>query len=119
MTELLILTLLFIKHFLADFVWQTEKMVIEKGQYGKSGGIYHSGIHAVLTGLILVAFVPWHIALILAVADYVIHYHTDWAKMNIAKNLTPKDKMFWFWLGFDQLVHSLTYVGIVALTLLG
>jgi hypothetical protein len=45
MIPLLILTLLFIKHFLADFVWQTDTMVIEKGKYGYLGGLQHSGLH--------------------------------------------------------------------------
>ena len=52
-----------------------------------------------------------------ALADAVIHYHIDWAKMNTSQrfNLKP-DNSDWFWilLGFDQLLHHLTYFAIVA-----
>jgi len=112
MTTWLILALLFIKHFLVDFVWQTEKMVIEKGQYGKWGGIHHSGLQGICTYVILMHFINTQACIILAVVDFFIHYHVDWAKMNITRNLTIKDKMYWFWLGFDQLIHALTYIGI-------
>ncbi len=112
MTTLIILGLLFSKHFLADFVWQTEKMVVGKGQYGKWGGIHHSGLHALLTYVILVHVLPIQDCAMIAAFDFIIHYHTDWAKMNIARGLTPQDKMYWFWLGLDQLVHSVTYIVI-------
>ena len=108
----LILFLLFVKHFLADFVWQTEKMVVEKGQYGKWGGIHHSLLHAVLTYTILIHVLGIQASAMLAVFDFIVHYHTDWAKMNIAKKLTVQDKMYWFWLGMDQLVHAVTYLVI-------
>lgn len=116
MTTWVILLLLFVKHFLADFVWQTDKMVMEKGKYGKWGGIHHSGVHAAMTAAVIGMFFPLHYALMLGLVDFVIHYHTDWAKMNISKQYTPKDKQFWVWLGVDQLIHSLTYITIVATT---
>lgn len=44
MTFIIILLALFgIKHFLADFLWQTPKMLSEKGTYGASGGLEHAG----------------------------------------------------------------------------
>lgn len=106
----LILFLLFVKHFLVDFVWQTDKMVQEKGQYGKWGGIHHSLLHAALTYAILIHVLGIQAAAMLAVFDFLVHYHVDWAKMNIARNLTVQDKRYWFWLGMDQLVHAVTYL---------
>lgn len=113
MTLWLILTLLFIKHFLADFVWQTDTMVIEKGKYGYLGGLQHSALHGVLTYAVLMHFLGVQACAMLAMIDAFIHYHIDWAKMNITKNYTVKDKQFWFWLGFDQLLHALTYIIMV------
>jgi hypothetical protein len=53
---------------------------------------------------------------LLAAAGGVIHYHIDWAKMNVNKkfNLGPTTSE-WFWqtLGVDQLLHTLTYIGLV------
>ena len=109
-----ILSLLFVKHFIADFVLQFDYMVQEKGYYGKAGGIHHSFIHGFGTFLIFGWF--FHpIAFWAGIADFLIHYHVDWAKMklNHDKGYTPADREFWFWLGLDQMLHSLTYVILV------
>ena len=108
-------TLLVIKHFVADFILQTDKMVMEKGIYGAAGGLAHSAIHAVLTFLCL-AWVDLPGAFVAAVFDFFVHYHVDWAKMNINRKYgyTPKDHKFWFWLGVDQLAHYITYMLILA-----
>ena len=111
---LITLFLLQIKHFLADFVWQTNRMVQEKGIYGARHGIYHSGLQALGTFL---AFAWMHpvIGLAAALVDFLAHYHIDWAKININKkyHYTPQDTKFWFWLGLDQLAHQITYLFLV------
>jgi ribulose 1,5-bisphosphate carboxylase large subunit-like protein len=50
--------------------------------------------------------------------DMVIHYHVDWAKMNINKKYGWKadtHEAFWILLGLDQLAHAATYVWLVSL----
>lgn len=112
-----LLSLLGLKHFLADFVWQYDYMVQQKGYYGQAGGVHHSAIHAALTLVVLFFFIELPGAIIIALLDGLVHYHIDWAKMTINRNmnLTPQDRQFWFWLGLDQLAHFLTYVGILAI----
>ena len=113
---LLVLTLLFIKHWFADFVVQFDYMVEQKGIYGAEGGIHHSLIHCVLTWLVMYAvFQNTFIAVFTALFDGVVHYHIDWLKMNISRwrNLTIRDHEFWMWLGADQLAHCLTYIAMV------
>lgn len=118
MTEIqavvLVMFLLQIKHFVADFMLQTDRMVMEKGTYGARYGIYHSLIQAVGT-FIALAWIHPMIGVFTALFDFVVHYNIDWAKMNINKKYgyTPQDHQFWFWLGLDQLAHQLTYVAIV------
>jgi hypothetical protein len=116
MTILWILTLLFIKHFLADFAYQPPYQWQNKGTYGHLGGIVHTLQHVALTVLILAAFSIsfWPIVAI-ASAEYLIHYHTDWAKMNINKHYgwgATTHNEFWILTGLDQLVHALTYMGM-------
>jgi hypothetical protein len=113
---LLVLTLLFIKHWFADFVVQFNYMVEQKGIYGAEGGIHHSLIHCVLTWIVMYAvFQNTVIAVFTALFDGVVHYHIDWLKMNISRwrGLTIRDHEFWLWLGADQLAHSLTYIAMV------
>ena len=89
-------------------------MVKEKGIYGALGGIQHAGVHAVGTFIVLMIVMshsPW--ILPLTFADGVIHYHIDWCKQQLNKNLTIKDDLWWAYFGLDQALHYLTYVGII------
>ncbi len=111
----LFLLLLQIKHWYIDFVDQTEKEVVGKGIYGNGSGIAHSFKHGVGTFLAVILITGWFYyvwAIILAVIDFILHYHIDWLKININKkhNYTPQDKNFWVWLGADQLAHQITYL---------
>lgn len=111
---ILVFFLLQIKHFIADFVLQTHRMVMEKGTYFARHGIYHSLIQAAGT-FIAFGWIHPGLGIITAVVDFIIHYNVDWAKMNINKHYgyTPQDPKFWVWLGLDQLAHQLTYVLLV------
>ena len=106
---------LFVKHFICDFPLQAYPwMYRNKGTYLHLGGIAHAGIHALGTLLVLAPFVG-SLAIILAIVDMLVHYHIDWAKMNISKrfDLQPNNsERFWILLGFGQLLHHLTYFAI-------
>ena len=124
MTYIIILLALFgIKHFLCDFLWQTPKMLAEKGQYGARGGIEHAAAHALGTMFVLDLVFSWSlanhiVALVLGFLDGVIHYHIDWVKQQLNRGLTAADRMFWVWLGADQGLHYLTYILIIAILVL-
>jgi hypothetical protein len=54
----------------------------------------------------------------LGLIDGFIHYHIDWAKMNLNAKFgwrADKDGAFWILLGLDQFAHALTYIGLVAM----
>lgn len=116
---LILLTLFQLKHFVADYPLQNYQMVVEKGQYGRRGGIYHSLIHSALTFTAFAVFnysvfpVEYTTAIAIAATEFFIHYHIDWAKMQMSKRFTTEQKGFWNWIGFDQLLHHLTYIGFV------
>jgi hypothetical protein len=112
---LLIFTLLIVKHFIVDFLLQTKYQWSNKGTYCHPGGILHSGLHGIGTYLCLFWYAPIA-AVYLAFADMVIHYHVDWAKMNLNAKMgwgPNTHEEFWWLLGLDQLLHYLTYVVIV------
>ena len=112
-TLIVVLLALFgIKHFIADFLLQFDYMLSQKGIYGMPGGIHHAGIHGFLTFLVLLVTVP-HICVWAGFVDMIAHYHIDWAKTNLSRGLSPKDRKFWIWFGADQGLHYLTYVGII------
>lgn len=110
---------LFTKHFICDFLLQGPFQYLNKGTYGHPGGVFHSAIQAagtILSFFLVLGFtLPAYIAPIAAV-EYLVHYHIDWAKMNINAHFGLKpdnSEKFWYLLGFDQYLHYLTYVGIV------
>lgn len=115
---LIVLSALFVKHFIVDFPLQANPYQYEnKGTYGHPGGILHAGLHSIGTFICLIFFAPLQIACILSLVDGILHYHIDWSKMNLNKKLgygPTTHEGFWILLGLDQLLHTLTYIGIVA-----
>jgi hypothetical protein len=117
-TIIILLALFGIKHFIADFVLQSDTMLKDKGTYGAPGGREHAAWHGILTFFVLVWFVNPYTAMLLALVDAFIHYHIDWAKTNLSRGLTPSDRKFWIYLGADQGLHYLTYIGIIGVLVL-
>ena len=113
-----LITALLVKHVVFDWFYQPAWMWQKKGTFGAWGGIAHSGIHAVVTAIILAIFLGlefWPLVLGLAVFEFVIHYWTDWSKMNINRIRGWKcntHEEFWYLTGVDLLIHLMTYMVI-------
>lgn len=109
----LILTLLFTKHLIFDFVYQPPYQWQNKGTYGHWGGLVHTGQHVIATWLVLIPFISIHLCALLCALEALIHYHMDWFKMMYNKkkgwNATTHTQ-FWILTGIDQWVHSMTYI---------
>jgi len=107
-----------IKHFICDFPLQAFPwMYKNKGTYGHPGGVVHALIHFLGTFLVLgLIGIPMMVVLCCSIFDFIAHYHIDWAKMRLGAhyNLGPyTSEWFWILLGFDQLLHFLTYYAII------
>ena len=109
-----LLALLMVKHFVCDFVLQTPWQIAQKGIYGAPGGIVHSGIHIAGTLVALIAVMtPVGVILPVLVAEFLVHYHIDWGKEQTVRRLNWRHgNRFWNAIGFDQLLHGLTYLAI-------
>jgi hypothetical protein len=109
----LLLFLLAVKHWIADFVLQFEYMVEQKGTYGLIGGIEHAIMHGIFTAAIVTVFVNNVAAgLLFGVLDSVIHYHVDYVKARWGTRNANTQK-FWIQLGADQLAHYTFYIWLV------
>ena len=106
---LIILILLQIKHWYIDFVNQSDEEVNGKAIYGNLKGIGHSAKHGIATMLIFTLWLGPVGSFLLGLIDFVIHYHTDWLKMNYG-NRDVTTPAFWNHLGLDQMVHQITYI---------
>jgi len=80
------LALFQVKHYLADFHWQTLWMVETKGRYGHPGGLVHAGLHGLLSLPVLMVAAPFFapgLFAALVIGEVVLHYHIDWSKARI------------------------------------
>jgi hypothetical protein len=118
---MLLLLLFIIKHFLADYYWQTLPMVMGKRQRVNWLGwlMTHAGVHGMLTSLILIPFTSVWSALALGAADCVAHAVIDRIKAHpdLGGRFDRDSRMFWICMGLDQMAHMLTYLVIIAYVL--
>lgn len=115
-TLLGLLILLQVKHVLADYFMQTQRMLTKRSEYAHVGRAQHVGIHAVLSLLAaLVVGLPGIVALVFFVVDAVLHFHIDWLKGVHSERAKdgPDTKGYWRAFGLDQLAHQLTYIVLI------
>lgn len=117
MSILLLMLLLQLKHFYADFVIQTYAQTVRKGIYRDLVGLSHTLDHMICTMFVLFIFSFWYsitplVILITALLEGIAHYHIDWFKVKCGCKDISKPE-FWTQFGLDQLAHQLTYLLIV------
>jgi hypothetical protein len=110
MIELHILIALVLMHFVADFIFQTDKIAINK-----SSNNWILAQHVLFYALPFVVF-GWAFALV----NFVLHFATDYASSRLAGYFWKNEQRHWFFvtIGADQAVHMIclfaTYVWLVA-----
>ena len=114
---LTLLGLVTLKHFLADFVFQTNAMARSKESptgWFKALAL-HTLIHAsmLLAIIALVSIKLWWLSLV----DLLVHACIDRSKTLISQRMkvSPADAQFWWLLGFDQFLHQITNIFLVFL----
>lgn len=119
---LVLMVLLIVKHFIADFPLQTAYMLGKSKKEGWAKPLLaHSAVHAVLTFAVLfgglLAVLPWGLALGIGITfslfDGTIHFIVDMIKAQGFSHYSTSDNKFWIALGADQMAHYLTYAFIV------
>lgn len=115
-TMLVLACTLIVKHYVADFVLQTDWMA--RGKEQARGWLSplaaHVGCHTAATLLVALVVAPrlWWLALV----DGAIHFGVDRGKTLVGRlgRWTPAQVQFWWLLGFDQMLHGLTDIGLAA-----
>jgi hypothetical protein len=115
--EIILLILFQIKHWYADFHIQTYAQTVRKGVWLDLTGISHTLDHVYASLIVLLTFsyfysVSVNIIFLLVFVEGLIHYLVDYVKVRYGTkdSATPK---YWSQFGLDQLVHQLTYLGMV------
>lgn len=118
---LLLVTLLLICHFLADFTQLSSIWMLNAKQFGKPllPVLVHAAIHAALMLIVLLFFTDPFKAAQLAIVQLTAHFLIDVWKGRIGIRFPvfqdSTKRPYWILLGFDQLLHQLTIVGMVSL----
>ncbi len=110
-----------IKHYIADYFLQPAWILVGKGDIRHPGGYAHAGIHAALSALVLLAAgTPLGVLAGLVVAEWVIHYILDYAKIHYSRgvHVDTSPRRFWALHGVDQLTHQLTYAAMIYVVLI-
>lgn len=117
MDILLLMFLLQVKHWYADFCIQTYDQTVKKGVYGDLVGLSHSLDHMLWTLFALFAFsmyqyIPLATVLIVSIIEAVVHYHIDYFKIRygIKDHTTQR---YWREFGLDQFAHQACYLVII------
>lgn len=116
---MILMTVMAIKHFCADFLFQTAAIARGKAAQRRwlAPLLLHALGHATLTLVVALLAFPrlWWVAAV----EFVVHAGIDRAKV-IAGNRARIDTSmtaYWWLLGFDQMLHQLTNVAIVGIFL--
>lgn len=109
--QYLIIALAF-KHFLADFVFQTDYMDRKTRYFGWVWPmIAHCSVHAILTFFVVSRYGVF-LALWVAIVDGIAHFVIDTIKVRCFQ-IDPSKKSYWVVFGADQFLHYLTYIFLV------
>jgi hypothetical protein len=109
-----------LKHFVADYLLQTGWMIAGKGSFAHPGGYAHAAVHALGSAIVLlIGRIPLTVVAALVVAEFVVHFLLDHAKVFYSGGTDPdKDpQRFWAMHGLDQLLHQVTYIAMVYVAL--
>ncbi len=109
-----------LKHYVADFVLQTNWMA--RGKEQMTGWfaplVVHAGCHALIALILTLALSPklWWLSLV----DFGVHFLIDRGKTAMSHwgQWRIDQPAFWWLLGFDQLLHQLTNVALAAAIIL-
>ena len=106
------LSLLFLIHWCADFVCQTDKMATQKSTSWKWLSI-HVGVYSTPITLYALAYnfnTPIKWSLLFGVVTFITHFITDACTSRMTSYFWQKGDRhnFFVIIGFDQLIHAIT-----------
>ena len=105
-----------VKHFVADYLLQPGWVIKGKGDFRRPGGYVHAGVHALgsLPAFLIAGLGVMEIAAFTA-AEFVIHFAIDHTKAWLSRDSKsgPNTRAYWAMHGADQLMHQLTYAGLI------
>jgi hypothetical protein len=106
-----------VKHFVADYLLQTAWILHGKGDLRHLGGYVHAAIHVggTVPGLVMFGL-DGATVLVLALSEFAVHFIVDHCKAVYSRRdpAAVTTRRFWAAHGADQLLHHLTYTGILA-----
>ena len=114
--ELVLLSLLLIKHTIVDLALQHYIKGQKKLQWLNPLAHWHYAQHGIGTLIVTLPLTgDLLVAASVSLLDYLIHWHVDWVKHHwIARHgWSSVDSGFWWAAAIDQAFHYLTYCAIV------
>jgi hypothetical protein len=119
-TLFILLVVYQLKHFFADYIFQYNYMLkkIRPGWDFVAPLSLHCAVHGAMTLAVCMIYRPsmWWLGLL----DFAIHFLTDRIRSGpryLGRYTDIHASIFWWILGFDQMIHHLTHLLIIAILL--
>jgi hypothetical protein len=115
----ILLALYQLKHYLADYRFQTAYMLGKLKEEGWEVPLLaHVSVHAAMTLVIAVGVcwfrrLPFGFAVFATMFDFYAHFTVDRLKANLSRDAAMNEPRFWRLLGMDQMAHHLTHYLII------
>ena len=110
---LLLFILLQFKHCICDYFLQIPPVGVRKDKLFSFGALSHMGIHMVGTALSLLACGINILYSLVEVLHWLIDCMKTTANRRYSINIVETPNRFWILNGVDQLLHQLTYIGLI------
>lgn len=104
------IALIFLFHFIADFLFQSRKMGENKSKSNK-WLLLHVGTYATILGILsFPLFNDWKIFIFWILINFCLHLSTDFCSSRLSSFFYRKKNMYRFWniIGGDQTIHFIT-----------
>ncbi len=101
------LSLIFLAHWMGDFLFQTTKMATSKAH-----SLKWLSLHALVYGMIMTAFaiilIGFDNGLIFGLVNMILHFITDFFTSKVMVKYLKRPRIFFPLLGIDQMIHMIT-----------
>jgi hypothetical protein len=104
------LIILFLGHWVGDYLFQTSKMAQQKRNGIKWLSI-HVGVYSMILFIFTLFLLDYKGAALFTSTNALLHWITDFFTSRLSAKFIEKPRVFYPVLGFDQLIHTTCLIG--------
>jgi len=103
------LFIIFLGHWVGDFLFQTSKMAQQK-RIGIKWLSIHVGVYSLVLFIFSLFFFDAKTAVLFAGVNAILHWVTDFFTSRLSAKFSYKPRVFYPIIGFDQFIHAVSLI---------